>query len=89
MKATHDLEEELKKHFGFTSFTAGQEAIITSILSGRDTLAVLPTGGGKSLCYQLPSLLHTSGVAIVVSPLIALMKVRHPNSAHHRAHNWC
>lgn len=74
MKATHDLEEELKKHFGFTSFTAGQEAIITSILSGRDTLAVLPTGGGKSLCYQLPSLLHTSGVAIVVSPLIALMK---------------
>ena len=87
VKATHDLEEELKKHFGFTSFTAGQEAIITSILSGRDTLAVLPTGGGKSLCYQLPSMLHTSGVAIVVSPLIALMKVRHPNSARHTAHD--
>lgn len=65
--------EALKAHFGYSAFRAGQADIIHSLLSGRDTLAVMPTGGGKSLCYQIPALLH-DGVALVVSPLIALMK---------------
>ena len=66
-------QECLRKTFGFADFRAGQDDIISAILDGRDVLAVMPTGGGKSLCYQLPALLR-DGLTIVVSPLIALMR---------------
>jgi ATP-dependent DNA helicase RecQ len=65
--------EALHRHFGFTEFREGQAEVIESVLAGNDTVAVMPTGGGKSLCYQLPALMM-DGVTIVVSPLIALMK---------------
>ena len=63
----------LKRYFGHAAFRGGQEALIDAILSGRDVLGVMPTGGGKSVCYQLPALL-LPGLTVVVSPLISLMK---------------
>ena len=68
-----DLHKELKKYFGFDQFKENQEAVIRSLLAGKDCFVLMPTGGGKSLCYQLPSLVM-DGTAVVISPLIALMK---------------
>jgi ATP-dependent DNA helicase RecQ len=73
MKVDIDLTEALRTHFGYESFQPGQEEVIRRVLDGKDTLAILATGAGKSLCYQLPALL-LPGTTIVVSPLIALMK---------------
>lgn len=68
-----NLREELKKYFGFSQFKGLQEDVVNSIITGHNTFAIMPTGGGKSLCYQLPAMV-LDGTAIVVSPLIALMK---------------
>src|SRR5688500_6895192 len=68
-----ELKKALQEYFGFTTFKGNQEAIIRNVLAGKDTFVIKPTGGGKSLCYQLPAIM-SEGVAIIVSPLIALMK---------------
>ena len=73
MKTTVDLRAALREHFGYESFNPGQVEVITRVMAGEDTLAILATGAGKSLCYQLPALL-LPGTTVVVSPLIALMK---------------
>src|SRR5262245_28086337 len=67
------LRRTLRRHFGFHSLREGQEEVIRSVLAGKDTLAIMPTGAGKSLCYQLPGL-QLPGTTVVVSPLISLMK---------------
>ena len=72
-KKRFDLHKALKENFGFTKFKGTQEKAIESLLAGHDTFVIMPTGGGKSLCYQLPAMV-SEGVAIIVSPLIALMK---------------
>lgn len=73
MAKKDNITEALKKHFGFGTFKGTQKAIVENVLAGNDTFVLMPTGGGKSLCYQLPSLMM-EGTAIVISPLIALMK---------------
>lgn len=85
-----DIHKELKKYFGFSQFKGLQEQVIQSLLAGQNTFVIMPTGGGKSLCYQLPALTR-EGTAIVVSPLIALMKnqvdaIRSLSSEHGIAH---
>ena len=68
-----DIHKGLKKYFGFNQFRGLQEQVVKSIITGHNSFVIMPTGGGKSLCYQLPALMQ-DGFAIVVSPLIALMK---------------
>src|SRR6478736_5238819 len=70
---SHDIYGALEQQFGFRNFKGTQEPAINSVLDGRDTFVIMPTGGGKSLCYQLPAMIQP-GCAIIVSPLIALMK---------------
>ncbi len=68
-----DIHDILKQFWGYDTFRPMQEDVIQSVLSGRDTLALLPTGGGKSICFQVPALAK-EGICVVISPLIALMK---------------
>jgi len=68
-----ELRAKLREHFGFRRFRPGQEAVVQSAMEGRDTLVLMPTGSGKSLCFQLPAL-ELPGTTVVVSPLIALIK---------------
>lgn len=68
-----DLTRQLSEQFGFAKFRPGQEDVIRAVLAGRDAMAVMPTGQGKSLCYQLPATL-LPGLTLVISPLIALMQ---------------
>ena len=74
MLPPEEIKSALKRHWGYDAFRPKQEAIVRDILAGRDVCVVMPTGGGKSLCYQLPAALQTEATAIVVSPLIALMQ---------------
>jgi len=67
------LEQALQEHFGWSDFRPGQRPVVEAMLQGRDCLAVLPTGAGKSLCYQLPALVR-GGLVLVISPLVALMQ---------------
>src|SRR5215212_2810014 len=69
----NDAQSALEKNFGFSTFREGQAEVIRAVIEGRDVIVVMPTGGGKSLCYQLPALLFP-GTTLVISPLIALMK---------------
>ena len=73
VQSDKEIQMMLQKFFGFSTFKGNQLAIIKALLSGKDCFVIMPTGGGKSLCYQLPALL-SDGTAIVISPLIALMK---------------
>ncbi len=66
-------KEALKKYFGYDSFRGGQQELITDILAGRDVLGIMPTGAGKSVCFQLPAIIK-EGITLVISPLISLMK---------------
>ena len=68
-----NLKEELQKYFGHSQFRGSQEEVVKNILTGNDTFVIMPTGAGKSLCYQLPAII-SEGTAVVISPLIALMK---------------
>jgi ATP-dependent DNA helicase RecQ len=70
---TSEAQKHLKRFFGFNHFKGNQESVVENVLAGKDSFVIMPTGGGKSLCYQLPAIMQ-SGTAIVVSPLIALMK---------------
>lgn len=90
MATSKELHQALKKNFGFDKFKGNQEAVISALLDGRDVFVLMPTGGGKSLCYQLPALM-SPGCAIVISPLIALMKnqvdaIRSYSESDHVAH---
>ena len=68
-----DKQSALREYFGYTAFREGQDQLIDAILAGRDVFGIMPTGGGKSLCYQIPALL-LSGITFVISPLISLMQ---------------
>ena len=90
LKEATALTSSLKKYFGFDQFKGEQEPIIQNVLDGKNTFVIMPTGGGKSLCYQLPALI-SEGTAIIVSPLIALMKnqvdaIRHVSDRDDIAH---
>jgi len=85
-----DLRDSLKQYFGFDHFKGDQEEIIQNLLEGNNTFVIMPTGGGKSMCYQLPALI-SNGTAVIVSPLIALMKnqvdaIRHVSNDESIAH---
>src|SRR6267142_1663607 len=74
MELDVELADTLQRYWGYDTFRPGQEAVVRSIAAGRDACVVMPTGGGKSLCYQLPAVLDAARTVVVVSPLIALMQ---------------